>query len=114
MASGSTGSFRRQAELTMELTAAEKRVMIAVAKGWTLKSHRYLDGRKEYRLHPLGEGEAETVARETVEALREQDLIDSNKKFPAATYLLTDRGRAAVEGSGFLPEQGPLTASGWR
>ncbi len=98
----------------MELAASEKRVMIAIAEGWTLKSHRYLDGHKEYRLHPLHEGEAEMVAWETVEALREQDLIDSNKKFPAATYLLTDKGRAVVEASGFLPEQSPLTASGWR
>ena len=88
--------------------------MLAIAEGWTLKSHRYLDGRKEYRLHPLGDGEAEAVAWETVEALRERKLIDSNKKFPAATYLLTDRGREIVERSGLLPEQRPLTASGWR
>lgn len=88
--------------------------MVAIAEGWTLKSHRYLDGRKVYRLHPLGEGEAEEVAWETVEGLRERGLIDSNKKFPAATYLLTDKGREVVKGSGFLPEQHPLTASGWR
>lgn len=98
----------------MELTASEKRVMLAIAEGWTLKSHRYLDGRKEYRLHPLGEGEAESVAWETVEKLREQELIDSNKKFPAATYLLTDKGREVVDVSGGPPEQRPLTASGWR
>jgi len=98
----------------MELTATAKRVVMAIAEGWTLKSHRYLDGSKEYRLHPLGEGEAETVRWETVEALRERELIDSNKKFPAATYLLTDRGREIAEGSGVPREQRPLTASGWR
>lgn len=98
----------------MKLAAAEKHVMVAIANGYTLKSHRYLDGRKEYRLHPLGEGEAENVARDTVEALRKKGLVDSNKKFPAATYLLTEKGRKVVDGSGTLPEQHPLTASGWR
>lgn len=98
----------------MDLTVAEKRVLLAIAEGWTLKSHRYLDGRKEYRLHPLDEAEAQTVSWKTVDALREKGLIDSNKKFPAATYLLTERGREVVEGSGFSAEQHPLTASGWR
>ena len=98
----------------MDLRAAERKVLVAIAEGCTLKSHRYLDGRKEYRLHPLGEGEAESVAWKTVETLRNLNLIDSNKKFPAATYLLTDRGREVVEGSGSPPEQHPLTASGWR
>lgn len=97
----------------MDLTAAEKRVLLAIARGWTLKSHRYLDGEKEYRLHPLDEGDVQPVAWETVDGLRERGLIDSNKKFPAATYLLTDKGREVVEGSGFSSEQHPLTASGW-
>lgn len=98
----------------MDLTAAERQVLLAIARGWTLKSHRYLDGRKEYQLHPLDEGDVRTVAWETVDALREQGFIDSNKKFPAATYLLTDKGREVVEGSGFRSGQHPLTASGWR
>lgn len=101
------------------LSRAEKEVLVALGTGWTLKSHRYLDGRKEYRLHPLDEGDAREVAWETMEGLRERALIDSNKKFPAATYLLTERGQAVAEelararGKGTEGE-GPLTASGWR
>lgn len=102
----------------MDLSASEKAVLSALAAGWTLKSHRYLDGRKEYRLHPLAEGEVQAVSWETMERLRERALIDSNKKFPAATYLLTDRGKAVVAQlpgqQGREPEQGnPLTTSGW-
>ena len=66
-----------------------------MAGGQTLKAHRYLDGRKEYRLHALT-GESELVAGSTVAALVEGGLIDSNKKFPAATFWLTDKGRAAA------------------
>lgn len=98
----------------MKLAGKEKAVVQALAGGWTLKSHRYLDGSKEYRLHPLGDTEAIAVAWETVEALRGQALIDSNKKFPAATYLLTDRGRALAAQLAASGEELPLTASGWR
>ena len=65
-----------------------------MASGWTLKAHRYLDGRKEYRLHPLT-GDSQLIAADIVEALVEAGQIDSNKKFPAATFWLTDKGRAA-------------------
>lgn len=102
----------------MDLSAGEKVVLLALAAGWTLKSHRYLDGRKEYRLHPLGTGETQTVSWETMERLRERSLIDSNKKFPAATYLLTDRGKAAIahlseQQSQETKEGSPLTTRGW-
>jgi hypothetical protein len=66
-----------------------------MAGGWTLKAHRYLDGRKEYRLHSL-EGTTEVVAPETVQSLAERGWIYSNKKFPAATFWLTDTGRQAL------------------
>ena len=66
-----------------------------MADGRTLKAHRYLDGTKEYRLHDTRH-QSETVDRQTVEALVEQGLIDSNKKFPAATYWLTSAGRAQL------------------
>lgn len=60
--------------------------------GGTLKVHRHLDGSKLYRLHPL-EGPPETLQGATVNHLKTQGLIDSNKKFPAATYLLTEKGK---------------------
>ncbi len=95
------------------LSEAERHVLLALAAGWVLKSHRELDGSKVYKLHPLDEQEPQPVSWETMDRLREAGLIDSNKKFPAATYLLTDRGREVVsrlgDGDGTLP----LTASGW-
>lgn len=53
-----------------------------------MKSHRDLEGRKVYLLHPL-EGLPVPVASALVERLYELGLIDSNKKFPVATYWLT-------------------------
>ena len=76
----------------MKLSRTQKQVLTALIEGHTLKSHRYLDGTKTYKLHPL-DGTAETVRWSTVEALKDRGLIDSNKKFPAATYLLTEKGR---------------------
>jgi len=76
----------------MKLSQTQENILQAIINGATLKSHRYLDGRKVYKLHPL-DGSPQTVRWTTVEALKERGLIDSNKKFPAATYLLTDRGR---------------------
>ena len=77
------------------ISSPELRVLQAMAGGWTLKAHRYLDGRKEYQLHPL-QGPGEKVAPEVVEALVNERLIDSNKKFPAATFWLTDLGRRTL------------------
>jgi hypothetical protein len=77
----------------MQLSPAQKRVLVALVSGCSLKSHRYLDGTKIYQLHPLT-GQAETLERSTVELLSRQGLIDSNKKFPAATYWLTEKGKA--------------------
>jgi hypothetical protein len=70
----------------------ETKVLCALLDGYTLKSHRYLDGTKVYQLHPLN-GPTEPVQKRVVEALQAQGLIYSNQKFPAATYLLTERGR---------------------
>jgi hypothetical protein len=79
----------------MRLTTEQRSLLRAMAGGSTLKAHRYLDGTKEYRLHPL-DRPAEIVERSIVEGLHEQGLIDSNKKFPAATFWLTEAGRARL------------------
>jgi hypothetical protein len=79
----------------MLLTAAQSELLQAIATGTTLKSHRDLEGRKEYRLHTLA-GQSTVVAWDDVEALQAAGLIDSNKKFPSATYWLTERGRTAL------------------
>ena len=76
----------------MHLSIDQRRVLLAVVAGSALKSQRYLDGAKLYQLHAL-DGSATTIARATVEALERHGLIDSNKKFPAATYWLTEIGQ---------------------
>ncbi len=64
----------------------------AMAEGARLKDHRDIEGAKAYLLH-ADDGGAVPVRAETVALLVQAGLIDSNKKFPAATYWLT--GRAA-------------------
>jgi hypothetical protein len=70
-------------------------ILAAMAAGWTLKAHRDLEGSKAFWLHPL-EGEAVAVKAEAVARLVEAGLIDSNKKFPAATFWLTEAGKRAA------------------
>ncbi len=81
----------------MRLSAEARHVLQAMAGGSFLKSHRYLDGSKVFRLHYLN-GQTEDVRRATVDLLVRHCLVTSNQKFPAATYTLTDRGRAAARG----------------
>lgn len=90
------------------LSKEQKGILRAMMAGWTLKSHRSLDGEKIYRLHSL-EGESVDVPHAVVAGLERRGLLHSNQKFPAATYLLTERGRARsarVEDS----QAGPLSA----
>jgi len=86
----------------MNLPQAQQNILRAMAAGWTLKSHRDVEGAKVCQLHPL-HGPAKIVRRATVESLQERGLIDSNKKFPVATYWLTERGKALAAR---LKEQG--------
>lgn len=79
----------------MRLSAAEARLLQALKRGCTLKSHRYLDGSKQFQLYPL-EGNPEPVSGKVVENLYTNGLIQSNQKFPTATYLLTPAGREAA------------------
>ena len=75
-----------------DFSPPQTRLLDALQRGDTLKSHRYLDGGKEYRLHPL-DGEAVSVPAEDVRPLVDRGLLLSNQKFPAATLFLSDRGR---------------------
>lgn len=80
----------------MPLTSDQQQLLQAIAGDATLKSHRDVEGHKEYRLHRL-DGTSSLVPWEVVETLQDQGLIDSNKKFPAATYWLTAAGRSVVD-----------------
>lgn len=87
----------------------EKSVLVALLEGWTLKSHRTLDGQKIFQLHPLA-GPPQHVDPAVVARLTSQGLLQSNQKFPAATYLLTDYGRGQASRLTSSPAR-PLTAS---
>ncbi|BCX04899.1 MAG: hypothetical protein KatS3mg053_2837 [Candidatus Roseilinea sp.] len=79
----------------MQLTESQRRIVLAMARGLRLKDHRDLEGHKTYALHSPDD-RSEPVNPADVEALVELGLIGSNKKFPSATYWLTDAGRAVV------------------
>jgi hypothetical protein len=76
------------------LTKDHRRILAAMAHEHFLKSHRDIEGNKSYQLHPL-EGPPEQINPKIVEYLRDYSYIDSNKKFPVATFWLTDKGRQA-------------------
>jgi hypothetical protein len=84
--------------MAVRLSRSHRRILNALARGWFLKSHRDVEGGKVYKLHPL-DGPAETVPRAAVDYLCEHGLIDSNKKFPTATYWLTETGKALARSS---------------
>lgn len=80
----------------MRLTTAQCALLVALQQGDRLKVHRTLDGAKSYRLHRLDASGAEEVDGDAVDALVRAGLIESNLKFPAAAFLLTDKGVAVV------------------
>jgi hypothetical protein len=77
------------------LSPEQAELLQQLNNGQVLKVHRDLEGRKDFALISPA-GTSSSVSRELVEALVQQRLIDSNKKFPAATYWLTDRGRSLL------------------
>jgi hypothetical protein len=76
------------------LSASEQHILRCIKTGYALKAHRYLDGAKLFKLHAL-DGGSESVPRVTIERLAQRGLIDSNKKFPVASFWLTERGKLA-------------------
>jgi hypothetical protein len=84
-------------------------ILHAMQMGWTLKSHRYLDGTKVYRMHSLG-GEILEVRDADVAGLLRRGLLHSNQKFPAATFLLSDCGERFLRRSGLASHSLPLTS----
>ncbi len=80
----------------LHLSPTEEELLRQLVRGSTLKTHRDIDGRKVCKLHPLA-GPVIELEPEAVNHLKAAGLIDSNKKFPAATYLLTEKGRRLAE-----------------
>ncbi len=83
----------------VKLTPTQLHVIRALAQGCALRSHRYLNGVKQFRLYEPGE-KVTTVRSNTMAALERERLIYSNHKFPAASYTLTDRGKEAAAALG--------------
>ena len=71
-------------ECSSAFTPSQTRLLDALLRGDTLKSHRYLDGGKEYRLHPLN-GEAAASRRRTPACGQGA----AAQEFPAATLILS-------------------------
>ena len=78
------------------LSDEQKGILAQLARGWTLKAHRDLEGNKLYLLHALTDAERRVEAGD-VARLFQHKLLYTNHKFPANTYLLTDRGRGIAE-----------------
>ena len=79
--------------LRWRLRSADKALIKQLSAGWTLKSHRFIDGEKHYKLYGP-EGEAHSVEWGQVQRLLRLKVISTNQKFPAATFLLTNQGQA--------------------
>ena len=79
----------------MKLTATQQRLLLAIATGHVLKAHRDIEGNKTYKLHPL-DGEPEIINADDAQRLCDLGLLASNKKFPAATFWLTEKGKVAA------------------
>ena len=80
----------------MSLTESQTQLLLAIARGLRLRDHRDLDGHKQYVLHNTNDV-GTPVAAQDVEVLTDAGLISSNKKFPAATYWLTEEGKKLAE-----------------
>jgi len=84
--------------VNMNLTRKHKQILIALAEGRILKTHRDINGKKTVRLHSLDDhDDFEVIPRAAIDLLKEHGLIDSNKKFPAATYFLTEYGKDVTQ-----------------
>ena len=82
----------------MRLTGAQRALLGALQQGDRLKVHRTLDGGKCYQLHRLDNSGSAEVDGALVDGLVRAGLIESNLKFPAAAFLLTDKGVATAAG----------------
>jgi len=79
----------------LALSPAQEQILHTLNNGAVLKAERDLDGRKDFVLY-TPDGSSRFIARDVLEPLFEHSLIDSNKKFPAATFWLTEAGRARL------------------
>lgn len=72
------------------LTNKQQQIVIAVFQGSALRSQRDIEGGKIYELR--GKTSSQPIPRKIVLDLRKKRLIETNHKFPSATFLLTTDG----------------------
>jgi parvulin-like peptidyl-prolyl isomerase len=89
------GITQRRKGAKDELEPAQAALLMKLQQGAVLKVHRTVDGDKVYRLHQTGAPDQE-IAAALVATLTDRNLLQSNMKFPAATFLLTDKGVAVA------------------
>lgn len=87
--------------------AEEHALLTALIAGAVLKAHRTINGTKTHKVHRAGQP-PQLVNEQVVRRLESQHLIQSNMKFPAATYLLTEEGAALARQLASVQEA-PLT-----
>ena len=78
-----------------KLAGEQAALLVSLQQGAVLKVHRTLDGDKVYRLQQ-NDAPAQEIEATLVAALTDRSLVQSNMKFPAATFLLTDKGVAVA------------------
>ena len=88
------------------LSEPQRRLLAQIAGGARLKDHRDIEGGKRYTL-TVDTAKPVEVRAGLIEALVAHGLIDSNKKFPSATYWLTDAGKRVTAGMA-ADRHGPL------
>lgn len=94
------------------ISAEQQVVLAAVFNGSALRSHRDLEGNKCYLLHTENT-KAVKIGRQSILDLRNKRLLETNHKFPSATFLLTSRGNAVAAQLSDDAGSNPLTARGF-
>jgi len=79
-------------DVNFNLDPAQLDLLRKIANGARLKDQRDIEGRKWFALYNADDTHTH-VDMALVESLVTAGLIDSNKKFPAATYWLTEKGK---------------------
>ena len=103
---------RGEAVAGIWLTAEQKYVLKALFNGAALRSHRDLEGNKCYLLH-TSEREKVNIGRKSILNLRKKRLLETNHKFPSATFLLTSQGNTVAAQLSDGTGSNPLTARGF-
>lgn len=99
MVLGLLNIFKKDWFLRWRLNSADLELISQLSDGFNLKSHRYLDGAKNYKLYSP-DGESREIEWKQVQKLLRLKIITTNQKFPAATFLLTNLGQSLAKGDG--------------